>query len=197
MSFMGLDLRIDEDVFAPQGDAIGDAFHQAVAGEIRPADRVLDMGTGSGVSGILAARAGATVVAVDVNPKAVACARANAARNGVADRMTCLEGDVFGPVEGDFDLIVFDPPFRWFAPRDLLDVGTADEDYQTLTRFMAEAKARLRPGGRIVLNFGTSGDMDYLRELADREGYRWYARLYGQATQDGLTAQYYVIRLTA
>ena len=73
---------------------------------------LLDMGTGSGVSGILAARKGALVVAVDVNPMAVACARQNAKRNGVADKMTFAVADVFEGVEGDFDLIVFDPPFR-------------------------------------------------------------------------------------
>jgi release factor glutamine methyltransferase len=65
---------------------------------------LLDMGTGSGVS--------ALVVAVDVNPMAVACARQNAERTGVADKMTFAVADVFEGVEGDFDLIVLDPPFR-------------------------------------------------------------------------------------
>lgn len=44
-------------------------------------------------------------------------------------------------------------------------LGTADENYQGLTRFMAQAKHRLRPGGRILLNFGTSGDIDYLGDV--------------------------------
>ena len=47
--------------------------------------------------------------------------------NGVADRMTFAVADVFDGVEGDFDLIVFDPPFRWFKPRDLLEAGSTDE----------------------------------------------------------------------
>jgi release factor glutamine methyltransferase len=197
MLFMGLELYIDEDVFAPHGDEVRRPLPPAVANEVTPSDRVLDMGTGSGVSGILAARAGADVVAVDVNPKSVECARRNAAANGVADRVTFVVGDVFDGVEGDFDLIVFDPPFRWFQPRDLLETGTADEDYRALSRFMGEAKAHLRPNGRVLLNFGTSGDIDYLYELIDRARFTKEVIPYGEATRDGMTARYYTIKLTA
>jgi hypothetical protein len=48
MTFMGLDLQIAEDVFAPHPDRDGsDPFHQAVADEVRPGERVLDMGPGA------------------------------------------------------------------------------------------------------------------------------------------------------
>src|SRR5437763_12421048 len=53
---------------------------EAVAAEVRPDERVLDMGTGSGVNAILAARNDAGVVAVDINPLALEAARANAAQ---------------------------------------------------------------------------------------------------------------------
>lgn len=198
MRFMGLDLHIDEDVFAPHPDEDGsDPFHQTVEDEARAGERVLDMGTGSGVSGILAARQGAEVVATDVNPKSVKCARANAERNGVAGRITFAVGDLFEKVKGDFDLIIFDPPFRWFRPRDVLERGTADEDYRTLRAFMEEAPGRLRPGGRILLNFGTSGDLDYLLALAHRTGLRREMKLYGEASRAGVTARYYTILLAA
>jgi len=197
MSFMGLDLQIGEEVFAPDSaDAKGDPYHRAVEAEVKPSDRVLDMGTGSGVSGILAARKGARVVAVDVNPNAVVCARQNAERNGVADRMTFALADVFDGVEGDFDLIVFDPPFRWFKPRDLLEAGSTDENYRALTRFMAEVKGRLRPNGRVLLNFGTSADIDYLYGLIRKTGMKREQRLYGEVTSEGFTARYYIIKLT-
>jgi release factor glutamine methyltransferase len=153
LRFMNLEIHVDEGVFAPHPDASGsDPFHQAVADQAHAGQRVLDMGTGSGVSGILAARAGADVVATDVNPRSIDCARTNAERNGVANRIHFSVGDLFETVEGDFDLIVFDPPFRWFRPRDMLERGTADENYRTLRAFMAEAPRRLRQGGRILLN---------------------------------------------
>lgn len=55
---------------------------EIVRDEVREHDRVLDMGTGSGVNGIVAAARSREVVAVDVSPAAVECARRNAARNG-------------------------------------------------------------------------------------------------------------------
>ena len=76
--------------------------------EVRDDDRVLDMGTGSGVNGIVAASRSRDVLAVDVNPAAVACARDNAERNGVADRMEVRESDLFQNASGRFDLIIFD-----------------------------------------------------------------------------------------
>src|SRR6267378_2445328 len=113
VSFMGLQLHITEDVFPIDESVEGDPYHQAVAKEVGPGLRVLDMGTGSGVSALLAAQTGSEVVAADVNPKAVECARANAERNGLAAHITFVHGDLFQGVEGDFDLIIFDPPFRW------------------------------------------------------------------------------------
>src|SRR5919199_578180 len=87
------------------------------------ADRIRDMGTGSGVNAVLAAGTSPRVLAVDINPHALAATRANADCNGVADRIGGRHSDVFSPVDGTFDLIIFDPPFRWFAPRDLLEAA--------------------------------------------------------------------------
>lgn len=127
-------------------------------------------GDGQGVNAILAATRGCEVVGVDLNPEAVSAGRANAERNGVGERITFLAGDLFTPVEGTFDLVVYDPPFRWFAPRDLVEASMADEGYQTLGRFMSGVGALLRPGGRVLVFFGTSGDLAHLVSLAENAG---------------------------
>jgi len=190
---MGLELRVPEDVFPPAGDG---SFHRLIRDEVRPTDRVLDMGTGSGIGALLAASQSSEVVAVDINPRAVEAAAANAVRNGVAERITFLESDVFAAVDGAFDLLLFDPPFRWFKARDLLELGTADENYRALTTFMTRARQYLRPGGRILLHFGTSGDIDYLYQLIDAAGLKKEVLATEQLTRDDLAVTYYVFRLT-
>jgi release factor glutamine methyltransferase len=75
-------------------------LEEAVLGEARAGDAVLDMGTGSGVNAILAASRGADVLAVDVSQPALRAARANALRNGVADRIEVRRSDVFSEVDG-------------------------------------------------------------------------------------------------
>jgi release factor glutamine methyltransferase len=193
MLYLGLDLLVPETVFAPSTNGL---FHPLVRAEARPSDRVLDMGTGSGISAILAAATSSEVVAVDVNPRAVEAARANAARNGVADRITFKQSDVFDAVEGSFDLIIFHPPYRWFKPRDLLEISHTDQNYGALRRFMGEVRERVRPGGRVLLNFGTSGDIDYLYHLIDQAGLKNEVLASDEVVSEHLTVTYYVFRLT-
>jgi release factor glutamine methyltransferase len=195
VSYLGLELVIPEQVFplTPMSDLLG----RAVLDDVRDDDRVLDMGTGCGVNAILAASRSHDVVGVDINPQAVAAAIRNAERNHVADRTTFFESDVFERVDGTFDLIVFDPPFRWFHPRDLLEMSFSDENYRTLTRFMSEVRDRLNPGGRLLLFFGTSGDMNYLRHLIDRAGLVADTLASRDLTKDGITITYCTFRVTS
>lgn len=192
LSYLGLDLVVPAGVFPPT--PVSDLLGRAVVDEVRPGERVLDMGTGSGVNAILAARAGAEAVGVDVNPAAVAAARANAARNGVTAAFAV--SDVFSAVEGDFDLVVIDPPFRWFAPRDLAEAAMADEGYAGLGRFFAGVPDRLRPGGRVLLFFGTTGDQDHVLGLAAGAGLAVQVLATRELVLEGLAVTYSTFRLT-
>jgi release factor glutamine methyltransferase len=175
----------------PMSDLLGNA----VLVEAGPDDRVLDLGTGSGVNAILAASRGATVVAVDINPHALEAARHNAAVNGVADRIEIRQSDVFSDVEGRFDLIVFDPPFRWFAPRDLFEAATADENYRALTTFFRQARTHLTEDGRLLVLFGTTGDLGYLTRLADEERYHREVVASRDLVRDGWRVEYLAFRM--
>ncbi|WP_344027832.1 methyltransferase [Pseudonocardia kongjuensis] len=191
VAYLGLDLLVPSTVFGPTPTS--DLLGQAVTAETDPTDRVLDMGTGSGVNAILAARQGAEVVGVDLNPTAVDAARLNAERNDV--RALFKVSDIYSAVDGTFDLMIIDPPFRWFTPRDMTEAAATDEGYRGVARFFAGVDQRLRPGGRILLFFGTSGDQEHVVGLAERSGLRPQVVASRDLTQDDVTVTYSTFRL--
>jgi len=133
----------------------------------------LDMGTGSGALGILAARQGARVLATDIHPAAVALARSNAALNRVTERFEAIESDLFAAIpEGRrFDIIVFNPPFYPRPPtNDEERAWFAGEGYQTLRDFFRDAGDFLHPAGRAILIYSTDMDLDEMARIAEGGG---------------------------
>jgi methylase of polypeptide subunit release factors len=113
--------------------------------------RALDVGTGSGIHALLAAKHAQHVVAIDVNDRALAYTELNAALNGL-DNVECRKGSFFDPVEGEtFGLIVCNAPFvvspeqRW-AYR---DSGFRGDD--VTAHVVKEAVSHLAPGGYATL----------------------------------------------
>jgi release factor glutamine methyltransferase len=118
---------------------------------------VLDMGTGSGVGAVFAARRARRVLAVDVNPQAVRSARINALIHHVEDRVEVREGDLFDPVGDErFDRVIFNPPYFAGQPRDVLERAFFATD--VVARFAAGLRAHLSPGGQCLLVLASSGD---------------------------------------
>ncbi|MFM9441193.1 methyltransferase [Streptomyces acidiscabies] len=77
----------------------------------RGARSALDLGCGTGILGLSAARNGAEVLSVDVNPECTAAATLNAHINGLGDRLTAVEGDIMSlSLDSRFDLVVSNPP---------------------------------------------------------------------------------------
>lgn len=134
--------------------------------------RVLDIGTGTGVLAfLLLERGAARAVATDVDPAAVASAREDALRLGFADRFEALELDLFP--EGRADLVVCNPPWLPEAVRGRLDAAVFDPDNRLLTRFLAELPAHLAPGGLGCLLISNLAELLGLRAatfLADEIG---------------------------
>ena len=118
---------------------------------------VLDMGTGSGVCALFAARRARGVVAVDVSPAAVRCAWLNAVLNGLDARIDIRQGDLFGPVsEERFDVVLFNPPFLVGAPKDYRDAAWRSVD--AARRFAAGLGDHLAPGGAAFVLLSSFGD---------------------------------------
>ncbi|MFE7120919.1 methyltransferase [Streptomyces sp. NPDC057654] len=142
-----------------------------------PGGSFLEVGCGTGVTAVWAALHGCRrVVAVDINRAAVENTRANARRHGVADRLTALHSDLFAalPADAAFDVVFWnsnyvEPP-AGFPLDTMLHHAFFDPGYAAHQRFLAEAPARLTPGGRLLLGFSDVGNHEHLRELCDTYG---------------------------
>jgi release factor glutamine methyltransferase len=151
------------DVFNPKLLRSGEFLTQQLAG-LPAGTRVLDLGSGSGACGIVAARRGCSVTAVDINPAAVRCTRINALLNDVV--LDTRQGDLFEPVRGErFDLVLFNPPYYRGVPRDGLDHAWRSPD--VIERFSLELGDHLSTGGHALLVLSSDGEQSaFLQALA-------------------------------
>lgn len=154
-------------VYSPAEDS--DLLLRAALREVRPTDRVLEVGTGSGyVAAGLLARA-AAVVATDINPHAARYARGR----GVA----AVRTDLFAGLSGPFDLVIFNPPYLPTAPEERIDdwleyaLDGGPTGRTTIERFVADAGRVLSLYGRILLLVSSLTGLDEVRELFARAGF--------------------------
>ena len=160
--FWGRRFRVTPEVLDPRPET-----ESLVAAALEaPFARVLDLGTGSGALAVtlLADRPQATGVATDLSHAALEVAAENAARHGVAARLTLRRADWAEGIAGPFDLIVSNPPY--LAEAEMAEVApeVAREPRMALTpggdglaayRAIAAAAPRLlAPGGRLLLEIG-------------------------------------------
>jgi release factor glutamine methyltransferase len=152
--FGDLTLEVCPEVYEPAEDS----FLFAENLHLNAGARVLDVGTGSGLLAILAAKQAREVVALDINPFAIRCAKQNAQRNNVAENMVFLQGDLFEPLAetAKFDLILFNSPY---LPSEQTEEQTwlgrawagGATGRQVIDEFIAEAQPHLEQSGEILL----------------------------------------------
>ncbi len=164
-------------VFAP----IRAEYVELVAGAPLPAPlpaegTAFDIGTGTGVlAAVLARRGVGHLVATDLDPRALACARENLERLGVAGKVELAEADLFPP--GRAELIVCNPPWLPARPSSPLERGIYDPDSQMLRGFLGGLAEHLVPGGEGWL---------VLSDLAERLQLRSRAQLLEMIAGAGL-----------
>jgi methylase of polypeptide subunit release factors len=136
-----------------------------------------DIGTGTGVlSAVLARRKVSTVVATDMDARALACANANLEQLGVAQRVQVLKTDLFPP--GLANIVVCNPPWLPARPSSPIEHAVYDEGSRMLLGFLAGLAAHLTPHGEGWL---------ILSDFAEHLGLRTRAELLAAIEQAGLT----------
>jgi methylase of polypeptide subunit release factors len=175
----GFEITVRPTVFHPRYFLTSEFFASFI-GKLDLRDkRVADVGTGSGILALAAARAGAAnVTAIDVNPNAALCASENARANGFDGRVTAMCSNLLSALAPCdlFDVIITSPPSFPGEPRDLADrAWHAGPNYRDIALLFEQARERLAPGGRVYVLLSSDSDLDLFSRLITRA--RFQARL--------------------
>lgn len=184
--FYGLSFRVTPAVLIPRPESEGlvDLAIAELGSTAEP--RIVDIGCGSGCIAVAVAHAlpEAELVAIDSSPAALAIARENALRHGVASRIQFLEGDLLEPVPGGgFDAIVSNPPYipdseletlepevSEHEPRQALSGG--EDGLAVIERLLPQSERALRKGGFLFMEIGHGQD-ERVRELVESAGLQY------------------------
>jgi release factor glutamine methyltransferase len=172
----GFRLLVRPTVFHPRYFLTSEYFAGVIGRLDLAGKRVADVGTGSGILALAAARAGATtVVAIDINPNAARTAGENAQANGLGERVTAVCSNLLSALAPRpyFDVILSSPPSFPGEPLDLADrAWHAGPDYRDIASLFDQARERLAPGGRFYVLLSSDSDLEYLGALMERARFR-------------------------
>jgi len=184
--FWGLDVIVSPAVLIPRPETEHVIETMLELARDRPANNVVDVGTGSGCIALALAKEfpQARIHATEISVEALEIARANAARHQLEDRIQFHETDLLaGMEEGAFDYVVSNPPYigdwevdsveaqvRRFEPRLALFAGPSG--LEVFARLIPEAHNALQPGGWLIMEIGHSGRERVCELLKDWEEIR-------------------------
>jgi len=158
----------------------------ALMGDNKGIQSILDMGTGSGIIGILLAKhnEGTPVDCIDCSRSALAIARENAIRHGVGNEVQLICSDLFGAVRESkkYDLVVANLPYvsteewtnlardvRDFEPALALNGGI--DGLEVYMRFLAGLPGHMAPGGRVLCETGGGQQSGTMRKKLEELGF--------------------------
>ena len=183
--FMGLEFKVTADTLIPRPDT--EILVEAVISRLKTGDDtgiIADIGTGTGAIclSLLNYLTSLRAVTVDISTKALAVAKENAQRLGLADRIEFYQGDLLEPIkDGQFTAIVSNPPY--IPEGDIAALAADVKDYEPISalvagpdgldcyrRLVAEAGALLRAGGFLAMEIGIN-QREPLEKLAQGMGW--------------------------
>ncbi len=166
----GLRFYVDSRVIVPRS-FIGELLQEGLepwVGDSAEIGPVLELCTGSGCLPIIAAHVWpkARIDAVDISPDALAVARRNVADYKMEGRISLYEGDLYAPLPAGatYDVILTNPPYvnetsmqalpAEYQAEPRIALAGGDDGMDVVRRIIAGAKARLNPGGALVVEIG-------------------------------------------
>jgi release factor glutamine methyltransferase len=161
MKLLQLTLLVLPSVYQPREDS----FLMIKALKIKPGEKVLEIGTGSGIIAIHCAKAKADVIATDVNPNAIICAKLNSVLNKV--KLKVLKSDLFSnvPRRLKFNKIIFNPPYLPSGKKDrFYDISWSggETGVEITNKFLKQAKKHLKTHGEIYFIASSLAKLDKL-----------------------------------
>ena len=137
--------------------------------EVRSSDRVLEVGTGSGIIAAELSKVAAWVVATEINPFAAVHAHAHG--------IDVIRTDLFAGLKGLFDLVVFNPPYLPTKTDERIDdwlecaLDGGESGRVVIGRFAGEVSRVLAPGGRVLVLISSLTGLLDVSELFQQKGY--------------------------
>lgn len=171
MNYNGIEYNECEKVYPPAEDT----FLLIDNLIINDTDKVLEIGTGSGVVSISASLKCLEVTSTDINPHAIKCAESNIKLNN-RENITVILSDLFENIEDKYDLILFNTPYL-----PVIEEEHVDDDYskawdggesgrEVIDKFIEQAPSYLKKGGRIQLVQSSLSDNEKTLKIFEKMG---------------------------
>lgn len=144
---------------------------------IREGEEILEIGPGTGAISITEALRGAgKVLAIDINPDAVANTDENIKKYELQEKVEVRQGDLYSALKEreKFDTIFWNTPFGLIDEGEITDLEKAvyDPGYKATERFIKEAKSHLKESGRVLIGFSTTlGKLDLIKKFCEEAGF--------------------------
>ncbi|HUX98319.1 MAG TPA: HemK2/MTQ2 family protein methyltransferase [Candidatus Deferrimicrobium sp.] len=178
LEYRGLELNVAEGVYLPSDDSylLIDNLN------LEPDDFVLEIGTGSGLISLIAAQTVRKVIATDVSPIAVICAKENVKRNKLEGKIEVRRGGLFDPInEGEiFDIILFNPPYLPENNKNAKKVSDwlekawdgGNNGREIIDPFIENCKYFLKPLGRVLMVQSSLSNSSKSCDLFKNQGFQ-------------------------
>ncbi|NIQ05515.1 MAG: methyltransferase [Candidatus Korarchaeota archaeon] len=175
MDYHGVEIKNCENVYPPSDDTF--LLVESLRPYLREGISFLEIGVGTGLIAIFAAKKGVKVTGTDINPKAIACTRRNATLNHVSFHLK--KSDLFTKVRGVYDVVAFNPPYlpaveddKFLSSHMKKALVGGSKGHELSVRFVREVGTYLKERGCAFLIASSRGEKPALVKNAKEEGFQ-------------------------